>query len=501
MNIKEKKERISDVMAIYIVAPTEENFKLIKGDIDKRIFDNYYINFVNKSDDETLRSFFSDLIKTDNYNRIYKITVNPIGFLLYHPQVFSLGIPDTYQFLNSPNVQETDIAKYFDRVGTGLYNVLYTLRSLPIIKYRADSFSKEIVDIIQNNFEATFNKFPELKEEFPRKNNTLLLILDRDTDLPIMLHHASSLGSMMNDIFGLSRSKAKGEKFEIDPLTDYIWNSYLSSTFVEANEKIVQDLQAITDQTNFLDQHKNNPDDIDLISEKISSTLEGLRDITIKQGVLNNHMTFQNKLAAEIDKRKLGIFYEFEEKLLSKRVITKELKKSFFDIITLKSLTIKDIGEKNKIDILRLCLIYYIVNTKITQDEVNEIEKALKNIGANLAAFNYIQSKRNFEESLKRGNNTQDTGFLQKSFSFVVNRLGSLMTTEQSSVVADLANSLLSNKEVPNFVTYNLLKKSLDKGNYNFSQVIIFIIGGGSLSEYEFIDDLLKKNNKSVNII
>jgi hypothetical protein len=497
MNIKEKKERISDVMAIYIVSPTEENLKLIKNDLEKRLFDNYYINFINKCDDETLRSFFSDLIKTDNYNRIYKIAVNPIGFLLYHPQVFSLGIPDTYQFLNSPNVQEADIAKYFECVGNGLYNVLFTTRTLPIIKYRADSFAKDIIDIIQTNFENTFIKFPELKEEFPRKNNTLLLILDRDTDIPIMLHHASSLGSMLNDIFGLTRSKAKGDKFEIDPLTDYIWNSYLSSTFVEANEKVIQDLQAITQQTDFLDQHRNNPDDIELISEKLSSTLEGLRDITIKQSVLKNHMTFQEKLRKELDDRDLGKFYEFEEKLLSKRTITKEIKKTFFDIITLKTIKIKDINN-SKNDILRVCLLYYLINTQITNEEVAEIEKALKNIGVSLAAFNYLKSKRSFEESLKRGNTLQYTSFLHSSFKVFVNRISSLMSSEQSSVVADLTKSLLDNKEVPNFVSHNLIRKSQDKGTYNFTQVIIFIVGGGSLSEYEFVDDLLKKNNKNV---
>jgi hypothetical protein len=495
MNIKDKKERISDVMAIYIVAPTEENFKMIKGDMEKRLFDNYYINFTSKCED--FQAFFSDIIKTDNYNRIYKIIVNPISFFLYHPNVFSLNIKDTYQMLNSPNVKESDINRYFEQVGVGLFNVLFTLKTIPIIKYRTGWFAENIVEIIQNNFSQTFEKFPELKEEFPRKNNTLLLILDRDTDLPIMMHHAPSLGSMINDLFGIVRSKSKGDKFEIDPLTDYIWNNYLSMSFVNAKENIVQELKSINDQTSFLDQHSNNPDNIELISEKISNTLEGLRDITIKQETLKKHVKFQEKLTKEIDDRNLGLFYQFEESLLNKRNITKEMKKTFFDIINLKSFKPKDINN-SKVDLLRLCLIYFLVNSKITNEEIAEIDKALSNIGVRLDSFYYLKQKRNFEESLKRGNIEPESGFLQKSFSFFVNKVGSLMNTEQASIVADISNSLAGNKEVNNFVTYNIIKKGIDRSTYNINQVIIFIVGGGSLAEYEYIEELLTKNNKNV---
>jgi hypothetical protein len=496
MNIKDRRERISDVMAVYIVAPTHENFRMIKADMEKRIFDNYYINFTSKCDD--FQPFFSDIIKTDNYNRIYKIAVNPISFFLYHPQVFSLNIKDTYQMLNSPNVRDSEINTYFEQVGFGLFNVLFTLKTIPIIKYRTGWFAENIVEIIQNNFTQTFDKFPELKEEFPRKNNTLLLIVDRDTDLPIMLHHAPSLGSMINDIFGIVRSKSKEDKFEIDPLTDHIWNKYLSMNFLNAKENIKQDLIKVNEETKFLDQTNNNPDNIELISERISNTLEGLRDLTIRQEVLKKHVKFQEKLSKEIDNRSLGLIYEYEENLLSNRNITDKTKSAFFDIINLKTLKPIDINS-SKNDILRLCLIYFLVNQKITNKEIEDIEKALMNIDPKLKdSFDYLKQKRNFEESLKRGNAEPESGFLQKSFSFFVNKVGSLITTGQSSIVADISNSVACNKEVNNFVTYNLLKKSLDKNQYNINQVIVFTVGGGSFAEYEYIDELLSKNSKNV---
>jgi hypothetical protein len=497
MNICDKRERISDVMAIYIVRPTDSNFKLIKQDLEKRIFDNYYINFVENCDDSVLQNFYSDLIKTDNYNRIYKITVNPIGFFIYHPEVFSLNIPSPYLFLNSPKTNELDIISYFDKVGDGLFNVLFTLKTIPIIKYRTGWFAENIIKLIQNNFKNTFDKFPEILEDFPRKNNTLLVILDRDTDLPIMFHHAASLGSMLNDIFGLSRSKSKDQnRFEIDPLTDYIWNTCLSTSFVLAKEKIIEELKKITQQTDYLEKQE----DMEQMSEKLSSTLEGLRDISIKQGVLNNHAKFLDKLSNEIEDRRIGPLYEYEELALNKRNISRDLKQKFFELITLKNLQLKDVN-KSKNDILRLCLMYYLINNKITNEEVLEIEKALKNIQANTDSLDYLKQKRSFEESMKKGGSAgqmTESGFFSKSLNFVANKIGSLMNTEQPSITADILTSLANNKEVNNFNSMHPLKKGLDKVNHNITQVIVFMVGGGSLSEFEYIQEVLTKNGKNV---
>ena len=494
MNIKENKERISDVMAIYIINPTDENLKILKNDIEKSVFDNFFINFVEKCEESKLQTFFSDLIKTDKYNRIYKIMVHPLGFNLYHPRVFSLNIKDSYSLLNSPNVKDDEINDYFEKIGNGLFDMLFATRTIPIIKYRS-GFTDQIINVITRNFYQTFEKFPELKDEFSKRNSTLLTIVDRDLDLPIMFHHASSLGSMTHDIFGLTRGKSNGNNFEIDPLTDYIWNKYLGTSFVTAKEKIIEDLKMINQQTSFLDSQNDKNQDIEKMSEQLSSTLEGLRDITVKQKCLNNHAKFQEKLTKEIDSRNLGLFYSFEEGLLNSRTISKEAKKTFFEILSLKQLNIKDINI-HKNDLLRLAIIYYLINTNIANEEIKEIEKYLTNIGVSLDALDYFKQKKSFEESMRKGaNENQDRSFLQKSISYLVKRI---VTSEQTSIIAETINNLASNKEVKEYVSYNILKKGVDKITTNFNQVIVFVIGGGCLSEFEYVDEFLSKNDRTV---
>lgn len=279
-------------------------------------------------------------------------------------------------------------------------------------------------------------------------------------------------------------------------MTDHIWNQYLGTSFVTAKEKIIEDLKSINNQTAFLDNNNNKNQDLEKMSEQLSSTLEGLRDITIKQTCLANHAKFQEKLTKEIDTRNLGQFYSFEETLLNSRTISDKAKKQFLDIISLKALNIKDI-EMHKNDILRLSIIYYLIHSTISSEEIKEIEKHLSNSGISHEALDYFKQKRSFEESMRRGaNNEGEKSFFHKSISYLYKKVA---TTEQSSIISETVNSLASNKEVKEYNTYNLIKKGIDKcSQQNFSQVIVFVIGGGSLAEFEYLDESMNKNDRTV---
>jgi len=485
-------------MAIYLVYPSEENLNIIVNELNKNIFDNIYINFIDRVDDHVFQGFFSNLISTNKYQRIYKISVHPIDFMMYHPKLFTLNIENSYKFLNSPNINELQFNNFYGRIGRGLYNLLYTVKSIPIIKYRQNWFANSIVNVIQENFNYLFDKFPELKDDFPRKNNSLLIILDRDTDLPIMLHHSGSLGSMLNDLLGISRRK-NDSKFEIDPHVDYIWNTYLTMDYPSAHNKISEDLKAIIEQTNFLNDKECNNDNFGKVSEQINSTLDNMRDITIKQTVLKNHANSAEKLSSEIRSRFLDKFYDLEFTLLSNRKVTKDVYKRLVEVLGLKST-----NSNIKNDCIRLILIYYLIQNKLSNDELKVIENLFTEFNLSKISFEYLKEKKSFEESLKKDNNA-DNEFSNGFFSYFANKsknlikgVSSLMSHEQPSAVADIVKSLSSNQTINNFCSYNLLKKCLVENiNNNFEQIIVFMVGGGSLAEFEYIDQLLKQNHKN----
>ena len=503
LNIKDSKTKMPNVMAIYLLSPTEENFKYLATDMGNNVFDNYSINLISydsaeENDKLLLNNFYQTIANYDVVNSIYNISIIPIDLSAIHPNVFTLDIKRPYLFLNSPNISDSEYVKYLNNLSNGIFSALYIMKSLPIIKYRNDYFANDIIKKIQANFNYLFENFPEKKDEFiMKKNNShnLLIFLDRDTDLPIMLHHASSLGSMLMDNFGLTRSKGKVEtKFEVDPVNDYIWNRDICEPFYKTRNFIFEEYKKYYNDMSYLEKI-TQPKDIEQLvkeSEKLAQSIETLRDKKIIGNILTQESNFITKLAETAEKRNLGQLYECEDLLLRKRnAVTSDIKKKFFDI--LKKYPISQYPEMKE-DIYRLCLIYYCSNNKIAQNELEHILNYLPES----KVLDFIEFKKSSRKSTNQ-NKSQKTNYLH-GLLYVMNSIGNLMTVEQPSVSADIVNNLVNNKPVDDFVTYNLYKKGIEKENLtcSYNQVIVFFVGGGSLGEFEYIDYLLQKSNIKV---
>ena len=85
--INYQKEKMKDVMAIYIVTPNPINFKLILDDMKANTYQNYSINFIEKPDDNLFEEFLTNIIKLDNYKKIYNLHVFPIKYSIIHPKI------------------------------------------------------------------------------------------------------------------------------------------------------------------------------------------------------------------------------------------------------------------------------------------------------------------------------------------------------------------------------------------------------------------------------
>ena len=251
LNIKDNREKMTDIMAIYILSLTKENLDYIYEDIRNQIFDNFYINFIaydtsDNNNKKILEDFYSKIANLENNLSIYKISIIPIDVCLYHPKIFSLNLKKPYLLLNSPNISDDVYQNYLSKISIGLFSALFLMKTYPVVKYHKGFFGDDIIKKIQNEFNYLFKMSPEIKEEFKVKKNskrTLLLILDRDIDLPIMFHHACSFAAMINDCFGIGieDNNNNSKKFKIDPVNDYVWNNKLHEVFVDVGTYVYQE--------------------------------------------------------------------------------------------------------------------------------------------------------------------------------------------------------------------------------------------------------------------
>ena len=518
LNIKDNREKMPDIMAIYIISLTEENLNYLYEDIRNQNFDNFCINIIphdsqDNQNNNMLTNFYQKISNLENNNCIYKISIIPIDLCLYHPKIFSLNIKKPYLLLNSPNINDDMYQKYLSQVSNGLFSCLYLMKTYPVVKYHKGFFGDDIIKKIQNSFNYLFKTSQEIKEEFKLKKNakrTLLLLLDRDIDLPIMLHHACSFAAMVNDCFGISNASTnkdnKGEilKFEIDPVNDYIWNNKLHEIFVDVGKYVYEEFSKYCKDMDFLDK-SNRPKDMEELeneSKQLAKSIETLRDKKIIGNILSQESKIFEQLNNIQKNKKIDQIFAMECNLLKKREKINENTKNEL----LKLLNEYKDKDETREDIYRLCLLFYLCNSKnMTKEMIKKIEPYI----INQDAMNYIKKKidetfiresnsKNMGEGYQRNNSMIMKGIYSAFNAFT--SISNLMSIEQPSVSADLIDKLIKNQNIPNWVTYDFLSRNIEKdsGNYSYDNIICFFIGGGSFGEYEYIYDLLSQLNYNI---
>ena len=515
LNIKDNREKVSDIMAIYIISLTKDNLEYIYEDIKNQTFDNFYINFISYDTSDNsyknmLDDFYAKIASLENNSSIYKISIIPIDICLYHPKIFSLNLKKPYLLLNSPNISDNIYQNYLSKISIGLFSALFLMKTYPVVKYHKGFFGDDIIKKIQNEFDYLFKMSPEIKEEFKLTKNakrTLLLILDRDIDLPIMLHHACSFAAMVNDCFGIGigdMSKSQNsKKFNIDPVNDYVWNNKLHEVFVDVGKYVYQEYKNYYKELDFLDK-VNKPKDFEQLqneSKQLAKSIETLRDKKIIGNILSQESKIFEELNNIQNNKKLDEIFLMECNLLKKKErINEATKNDFFKLLY----NYQD-KQDTKEDIYRLCLIYYLCNSKnISKEEIIKIKPYI----INKNAMNYIKKK--IEETAMRENNSMNIGggsdykrnnsMIIKGLYSAFSTISNLMSIEQPSVSADLIDKLSRNQNIANWLTYDFITKNIEKDgvNYSYDNVICFFVGGGSFGEYEYIYDLMSQNGYNI---
>ena len=513
LNIKDNREKMTDIMAIYILSLTKENLDYIYEDIRNQIFDNFYINFIaydtsDNTNKKILEDFYSKIANLENNLSIYKISIIPIDVCLYHPKIFSLNLKKPYLLLNSPNISDDVYQNYLSKISIGLFSSLFLMKTYPVVKYHKGFFGDDIIKKIQNEFNYLFKMSPEIKEEFKVKKNskrTLLLILDRDIDLPIMFHHACSFAAMINDCFGIGieDNNNNSKKFKIDPVNDYVWNNKLHEVFVDVGTYVYQEYKNYYKEMDFLDK-VNKPKDIEQLqneSKQLAKSIETLKD----KKLIGNILSQESKIVEELNKiqndKKLDEIFLMECNLLKKKErINEATKNDFFKLLY----NYKD-KDNTKDDIYRLCLLYYLCNSKnISKEDIIKIKPYI----LNKSALDYLKKKID-ETSLRENNNInmglgnnyqKNNSMIMKGLFSAFSTISNLMSIEQPSISADLVDKLCRNQNIANWATYDFITKNIEKdgGNYSYDNVICFFIGGGSFGEYEYIYDLISQNGYNI---
>ena len=518
-----QKDVMPSVMSIYLVTPSPTNFSLILKDMKNNIYQNYSINFIEKPDDNLLEEFLTNIIKLDIYQKIYNLHVLPIKYSLIHPKILDFCSSDSkivkpYSIFNL-NLNDKTTENYYYLISNMLFNALFCMKISPLVKYRSGSFSNKIATKIENKFISTFNKFPELKEEF-KNGNCLLVILERDLlDLPIMLHHPSGFGAIINDICGITfdqdtnNNKNEIKKFCLDPLNDFIWNKSITKLYHEVGDETLLKYKKYIQQMEIfsIDKKPNNLEDLENKSEKLAQSIKDLDVKRLEGDILDKHAKIYPILNKNIETRHLAQIYSIEKNILDRREINNEINNSINEFI-------KDgkINNENHLDVFRLCLIYILVdkdsandkfikdiiqtlkipakyNVKIILDYLDMIKKGTKS-HSSLDLINKFNSENSQSQTMLGQVGGVTKKLFKKGFNFLKNAVNNFRGRNSPALAMDVLYDLIkeTKKQKEIFDESRINKKIYVPDNSSKKTIFLFILGGGSLNEYEYCKEFVE---------
>lgn len=220
------------------------------------------------------------------------------------------------------------------------------------------------------------------------------IILDRDEDMMVGLHHPWTYHALISDLLGLEsnsitlpRTSAKKERrFRLNN-DDEFWveNSRL------AFPSVAQNVDAVMKK--FKDEFKSisdSPEDdaIDAMTNQLSGVIDQLPELRKKKASIEMHTDIASALMAELNERSLDSYFSLEERMLVNRDVTSTDRAGILELLDPSS-------PGSPQDKLRLFLIYFLVKgSKLASSDIEECENLLTAAGADLAPLRYLKVHR-----------------------------------------------------------------------------------------------------------
>lgn len=506
---------ISDVPAVYFIQPSKENIERICQDFKNDLYEGYYLNFISPIPRSQLEDIAQAAIEAGIVHKIYKIYDQYLNFISLEDELFFLRNQDrepiSYYALNRGDVKDSDMEMIVNTVVDSLFSVLVTLGTIPVIRCPKNTASEQIAEKLdkklRENLRDTrnclFNENNQLNFQRP-----VLLIIDRNFDLATPLHHTWTYQALIHDTLDLklNRVEIKEEKKVYDlSCIDKFWSNQKGNPFPQVAEAIQEDLEEYKKKESELTSLKQKMGDVDTDdggdlladnTDKLTSAVSSLPELMRRKAFLDMHTTIATCLLDHIKKRKLDIYFEIEEKIMSRT----SLEKSIMEI-----LNDPDAGTPE--DKVRLLIIYYICSSNISQTDLDQYLNQLQPT-CNIECFKFIKRLKTIckmnssQYSSDSATNTVNmfSNLLSKSSKFVMEGVKNFVVKQHKLPLTKILDNLMDLKSSPDTDEYRYFDPKLIRADSSnmprtktpFTDAIVFVVGGGNYIEYQNLLDNAK---------
>uniref|UniRef100_A0A8V5G7R8 Sec1 family domain-containing protein 1 n=1 Tax=Melopsittacus undulatus TaxID=13146 RepID=A0A8V5G7R8_MELUD len=487
------RDAIPDVPAVYFVMPTEENIDRMCQDLRNQLYESYYLNFISAISRSKLEDIANAAIGANAVTQVAKVFDQYLNFITLEDDMFVLCNQNkelvSYRAINRPDITDTEMETIMDTI-------------------KLDKKLRENLRDARNSL-FTGDTLGAGQFSFQRP---LLVLVDRNIDLATPLHHTWTYQALVHDVLDFhlnrvnleestgtesspagARPKKKNKKSYDLTMSDKFWQKHKGSPFPEVAESVQQELESYRAQEDEVKRLKSimgiegeDEGAISMLSDntaKLTSAVSSLPELLEKKRLIDLHTNVATAVLEHIKSRKLDVYFEYEEKIMSKSTLDKSL---------LDMISDPDAGTPE--DKMRLFLIYYISSAQAPSEiDLEQYKKALTDAGCNLAPLSYIKQWKAFTKMASAptsyGNTTpKPLGLLSRVMNtgsqFVMEGVKNLVLKQQNLPVTRILDNLMELKSNPETDDYRYFDPKMLRG--------IFVVGGGNYIEYQNLIDYIK---------
>uniref|UniRef100_A0AAZ3RAV7 Sec1 family domain-containing protein 1 n=1 Tax=Oncorhynchus tshawytscha TaxID=74940 RepID=A0AAZ3RAV7_ONCTS len=505
------RDPIPDVPAIYFVMPTEENIDRICQDLRNQLYESYYLNFISAISRSKLEDIASAALSANAVTQVTKVFDQYLNFITLEDDMFILCN------------QNKELISYH-----GAVPIIRCPRgnAAEMVAVKLDKKLRENLRDARNSL-FTGDNMGAGQFSFQRP---LFVLADRNLDLATPLHHTWTYQALIHDVLDFhlnrvsmdesvgseaspsgARPKKKNKKSYDLTAADKFWQKHKGSPFPEVAESVQEELDTYRAQEDEVKRLKSimglEGEDEGPISSismsdntaKLTSAVSSLPELLEKKRLIDLHTNVATAVLDHIKSRKLDVYFEYEEKLMSKST----LEKSLLDIIS-------DPDAGTPEDKMRLFLIFYITALQPpSETDLDQYKKALLETGCDLSSLNYIKQWKAFTKIAATPSNYGNSGVkpmglfsrvMNSGSQFVMEGVKHLVLKQHNLPVTRILDNLMEMKSNPETDDYRYFDPKMLRGSESstprnknpFQEAIVFVVGGGNYIEYQNLVDYTK---------